>query len=109
MLYAKMIAMTNTGKAVATANIIGNTKPAPLLAERGISAPKYKTPLVGQNAKANKIPSSSAPQPPRLAIFSPLPLKPNFGNLNLLPTSINSPIINNAGPTIISPYVANHF
>ena len=58
---------------------------------------------------ANNTPSRKAPQPPLRANPSPLPLKPNEGSLNLLPSNMNNPMSNNAGPRIHSPYLPMNF
>jgi len=51
-----------TGIPVAMAKITGNIKPEALLMVMGISMPKYNTPLYGQKANANTMPSSKTSQ-----------------------------------------------
>lgn len=53
--YANII----TGSPVAIAKTTGRKSPDVLEIVMGISMPKYKTPLYGQNARANSIPIKS--------------------------------------------------
>ena len=47
---------------VAIAKMIGRYSPPALAIVTGISMPKYKTPLYGQNAMAKTIPNNRVPQ-----------------------------------------------
>ena len=51
-----------TGSPVAIAKIIGKYNPLTLAIEIGISIAKYRTPLYGQNARANTTPKRKLPQ-----------------------------------------------
>ena len=62
------------------------------------------SPLVGQNAMANNIPSNKLPHEPfSFSVFS-VAENPNLGNCNLSPNSINSPINIKAGASSSSPH-----
>ncbi len=69
MQNANKYAIMITGKPVATANNTGKYKPDALAMVIGISIPKNKTPLYGQNAKANTTPCKNARHEP-LPLFS---------------------------------------
>lgn len=94
-----------TGKPVPSANNKGKSKPPEDPITSGIKAPKNKTALYGQNAKANKDPSRNAPNPPLPAshslIFSNPP--PLDGSLILIRPIIAKPINTKNGPSIFSP------
>lgn len=97
-----------TGNAVAIENANGSNKPSGLDKVIGISIKKYKTPLYGQNAKANIIPKNSTLQKEPVLLFSSALCDnlPSPGNLILIISSIKTPIIINKKPKNRSPYVA---
>ena len=104
-LFTKIIEKIITGSPVANANTAGIIKQSPAFNARGISIPKNKTALNGQNARANITPNKKLPKNPFFASFS-------FNLFNLLfdlkkfnfnISSMMIPTINNKGQRILSP------
>ena len=94
-----------TGNPVPKANSGGNNIPPVDFNTRGIKAPKNKTPLYGQKARANNMPSNNEPTYPlpesQIFAFSIIWLeafKFIFMTLN-----ITSPITISTGPKTLSP------
>ena len=103
--------MIITGSPVAIANTKGKYKPDELAIVIGISIPKYNTPLYGQKASANTIPSNNAlklqPFFELSCIFSVN--LPNDGNLMCIISNIKTPIIISNGPKNFSPFAIKIF
>ena len=101
MIKAKKI----TGIPVPIEKKIGNSKPSGEAIVMGKSTPKYKAPLYGQKAKANKIPNTKLPSKPLVLNFSvsfsetETPLK----KLILIIFNINNPIKIIKKPMYFSP------
>ncbi len=72
----------------------------------GIKTPKNKTPLYGQNAKANNTPNKKDPRYPFFTNqFFNLPISfSQILKLILMIFNINKPIKINTGPSILSPH-----
>ena len=108
--FSKLNAIINakkiTGTPVPMEKEMGNSKVSDEAIFIGKSTPKYKAPLYGQNANANKTPNTKLPSNPLVLNFSvnfsetETPLK----KFNLMTFSINNPIKIIKKPMYFSPF-----